>query len=154
MIPGPPTLRTLLLSSRQPRVGRKRLVDYQNKQLHLLVRHAYQNVPYYRKLFECHGLKPDDIRTVEDLSAIPITSKKDLQLLPAKEIVASGVDPNRLLGYSTSGCTGEPFTIRRTWIEDRILGAYQKRARRYFGQRGLDKKVYLNAATASPGRLA
>jgi phenylacetate-CoA ligase len=101
--------------------------------------HAYKNVPYYRKLFDREGLKPDDIQTIDDLSKIPITSKKDLQLLPVEEVVARGVNPKNLIVRRTSGSTGEPFTIRRTWFEERLLGALRLRARHSLGLRTTDR---------------
>ena len=45
--------------------------ELQNKKLQALVKHAYENVPYYRRLFKRIGLKPDDIKTKEDLIKIP-----------------------------------------------------------------------------------
>ncbi len=35
--------------------------------------------PYYRDLFEKHGIDPDDIKSMEDLSRIPFTTKADLE---------------------------------------------------------------------------
>jgi len=74
---------------RHPHVARDEIVSFQNRQLRRLVTHAYENVPYYSKLFDRNGIKPQDIRSVEDLSIIPITTKKDLQSLP-NEIFTPG----------------------------------------------------------------
>ena len=38
------------------------------------MRHAYDNVPFYRDKFDSAGLKPGDISTVEDMTKIPITT--------------------------------------------------------------------------------
>ena len=40
--------------------------------------------PYYRELFEHHGIRPDSIRHLEDLDGIPFTSKEDLVNTPEK----------------------------------------------------------------------
>lgn len=37
------------------------------------------NAPFYKKRFEEHGLKPEDIRSLEDLRKIPFTTKQDLR---------------------------------------------------------------------------
>lgn len=120
---------------------REEIVALQQQQLRRLVTHAYKNVPYYRRLFDRQGIKPHDIRTVADLSAIPVTTKKDLQAVPIEDIVARGVDPRRLITRTTSGSSGEPFTIRRTWLETRLLQAFRIRAMRDFGLQITDKLV-------------
>jgi phenylacetate-CoA ligase len=119
--------------------SRERITRFQTRQLRSLVSHAYGNVPYYRKLFDRHGLQPGDIRTLADLEKIPITSKQDLLGLPPSEVVAKGVDPDRLIVRKTSGSTGEPSIIRRTWLEERTLGVNRLRAMQYFGLRPTDK---------------
>jgi acyl-ACP--UDP-N-acetylglucosamine O-acyltransferase len=124
---------------RHAHVAREEIVAFQNKQLRCLITHAHKNVPYYRRLFDQNGIKPKDIQTVADLSIIPITSKKDLQLLPSEEVVAHGVNPERLISRRTSGSSGEPFTIRRAWLEERLLGLFRLRAMYYLGQRPTDK---------------
>jgi phenylacetate-CoA ligase len=124
---------------RHAHVAREEIVAFQNKQLRCLITHAHKNVPYYRRLFDQNGIKPKDIQTVADLAIIPITSKKDLQLLPSEEVVAHGVNPERLISRRTSGSSGEPFTIRRAWLEERLLGLFRLRAMYYLGQRPTDK---------------
>ena len=129
--------------TRHPHVTRKKIIAFQNKQLRRLVTHAYNDVPYYRRLFDQKGLKPKDIQTVDDLSAIPITSKRDLQPLPVEDVITRGVDPRRLIIRKTSGCTGEPFTVRRAWLEERLLGTFRLRAMHYFGLRLTDKRTMI-----------
>ena len=51
------------------------LKEIQRKKLQRIIKHAYGNVNYYRRLFDSVGVKPEDIRTVDDLSKIPITTK-------------------------------------------------------------------------------
>lgn len=139
MISGLNRLETMYSLFRHPHVAREEIVAFQNRQLRHLITHAYNNVPYYRRLFDQNGLKPGDIRNVADLSAIPITSKKALQSLPAEEVVAQGVDPEHLISHRTSGSSGEPFTILRTWLEERLLGALRLRALHYLGLRVRDR---------------
>jgi len=131
MISGLNRLETMYSLLRHPHVAREVIVAFQNKQLRRLITHAYKNVPYYRRLFDQNGLKPNDIKSVSDLSIVPITSKKDLQSLPAEEVVARGVNPKNLIVRRTSGSSGEPLTIRRTWLEERLLGLFRLRAMHY-----------------------
>lgn len=71
------------------------------------------NAPFYKKRFEEHGLKPEDIRSLEDLRKIPFTTKQDLRdnypfgmsVVPLEQVV-------RL--HSSSGTTGTPTVILHT----------------------------------------
>jgi phenylacetate-CoA ligase len=127
-------------------VTREEIVNFRNERLRQLIHHAYGKVNYYRKLFDQKGLKPSEIQSVADLPAIPITSKKDLQSLPAEDVTASGVDPESLIVRNTTGSTGEPFTIRRTWFEERLLNIFRRRAMHDLGVRSLDKTASVDLA--------
>ena len=139
MIPGLNKLETMYSLFRHPHVTREEIIAFQNKQLRRLVAHAYKKVPYYRRLFDQNGLKPNDIQSVADLSTIPITSKKDLQALPVEEVITRGVNPKNLIARRTSGSSGLISIIRRTWLEDRLLNLFRLRAMHYLGQKPTDK---------------
>lgn len=134
---------TLYSMLRHPYVGRERLVAFQNKRLRRLIDHAYRHVPYYRRLFDRHGLKPEDIRSIEDLATVPITSRSDLQALPVEDVVAQAFNPGELITRSSSGSSGRPFMVRRTWLEERLHGAFRLRALRSLGLRASDKISYV-----------
>ncbi len=88
------------------------------RKLRRLIRHAYQSVPFYRSVFDDRKIKPEDIRTVADLSALPLVSKRDLQGLPAKDRIAAGCRPESCRSFLTSGTAGTPLPVlysRRDW---------------------------------------
>ena len=116
-----------------------RVVAWQNKRLRRLLAHAYENVEYYRRLFDRSGIKPGDIRSVADLSAIPVTSREDIRDSAVEDVVARCVDPRRLLTWNTSGSSGMPLDIRRTWWEERTLNVRRFRAYREMGLRARDR---------------
>jgi phenylacetate-CoA ligase len=117
------------------------MVAYQEERLRAIVHHAYERVPYYRRLFDAHGLRPQHIRTLADLTKIPITSRGDLQASAVRDVVAAGIDPGRLITTTTSGSSGEPLTIRRTWLEQSVLSVLRRRAMHYLGARPGDRVV-------------
>lgn len=123
--------------------SRSAIDDYRNRQLHRLVRHAYEKVPYYRKLFDVHGVRPCDIQTIDDLRTIPITSKKDMQQSIPREVIARGVDSRNLIVHKTGGSTGEPSVIYRTWFEERLLQAFRHRAMFALGGKPTDKMFFV-----------
>jgi phenylacetate-CoA ligase len=108
-----------------------------------LVEHAYRAVPYYRRLFDRHGLRPEDIRGLGDLAAIPVTSKADLQACRPEDLTAIPAD--RLLAITTMGSSGEPLTIRRTIRERRVLGALRMAAVHEVGRRMRDRGASITA---------
>ena len=83
--PSPQVLR------RHLHADRAEIIAYQNHRLRLLIEHAYESVAFYRKRFDRVGLKPEDIRSNDDLRAIPITTKNDLKAAPLKDTIAAGL---------------------------------------------------------------
>ncbi len=81
------------------------------KKFRHLIRHTYESVPYYRKLFDDAGLSPGDIKTLDDIAYIPISEKKDLQAAGTDAITSSSFPAASLHSSKTSGSSGRPFTI-------------------------------------------
>src|SRR2546430_5624314 len=48
----------------------------QSEKLRVAVRYAYQCIPFYRRKFDRIGLQPGDIRSVDDLQLIPVSTKR------------------------------------------------------------------------------
>ena len=72
-----------------------------------LLHHAYTNVPFYRRRFIDAGIKPDDIRSTQDLQAIPALTKQDLRQ-HCDELIATNYPKASLHHNATGGSTGEP----------------------------------------------
>ena len=123
------------------------LEELQNRKLRAIVKHAYENVPYYHKLFSSVKVKPEDIRTKEDLIKIPITTKKILQEIPISERVSRGVDINKCIKCRTSGSTGEPLDI---FLSKRELSCRIAMQTRVYGLNLTEKKVNILDRTALP----
>ncbi|MBO4338543.1 MAG: phenylacetate--CoA ligase [Clostridia bacterium] len=85
--------------------SREQIVAIQNEKLVSQVKRVYENVPYYRAKMDEKGVKPEDIKSIEDLHKLPFLMKSDLR----------DAYPYGLLGkplsecvriHSTSGTTG------------------------------------------------
>lgn len=96
---------------RNQKLSEQRLDVLRNKKLADIIRHAYDNVPYYKILFDTVGITPDDIQTVDDLHLIPISSKDDLLKAGYNNLIAQNIDRSSLLHLHTTGSTGEPFSV-------------------------------------------
>jgi len=117
------------------------LEEVQRRKLKGIIKHAYENVPYYRQLFDSVGVKPEDFRTVEDLSKIPITTKSRLQKLSLDEIIAEGVEPEKCVKIRTSGSTGIPLDVILAKREKEFFDMVWTRSFMESGLRFRDKKV-------------
>ena len=78
----------------------------QSERLAVQVKHVYDNVKYYRDLMDEKGVKPEDIKSVDDLHKLPFLSKADLrEAYPYGLLAAPLKDCVRI--HSTSGTTGK-----------------------------------------------
>ena len=88
--------------------SREKLEEYQVQQLEKLLKHAYENVPYYRRIFDERGLKPKDIQDFDDLRKLPYLTKDNFKL-HFDELVAGNIKLKNLPMNHTSGTTGKPL---------------------------------------------
>lgn len=93
--------------------GKKR--EIQSERLRNLVNYVYERIPFYKKKFDKAGLKPGDIKTIDDISKLPFTTKDDLRdnypfgmfAVPLSRVVEI---------HTSSGTTGKP-----------VVGGYTER---------------------------
>ena len=138
-------LSTFYHLGRHPHTSRDKIQAYQDRMLRLLAAHAYSRVPYYRAVFDGAGVKPCDIRTAADLQALPLTTKRDLKERPLDQVLARGYDRHRLASHTTTGSTGEPFTILRSPSDEFIFFAVRLRTMRDFGLKPRDRMARIAA---------
>ncbi len=85
----------------------------QLERLRWSVRHAYENVPFYRAKFDAAGAHPDHVKSLDDLARFPFTTKDDLRLnypfgmfaVPMEQVVRI---------HASSGTTGKPTVVGYT----------------------------------------
>ncbi len=80
------------------------IIEIREKKFKELVKTAYNDVPYYRELFDRLNLKPDDIKGTNELQKLPILSKHDI-LKKENELI----NPNytkKVFQRKTGGSTG------------------------------------------------
>lgn len=104
-------------------LSEKDLYDLQCKKLRQLIEHCYNNVPYYRKVFDSLGLIPEDIQSREDLSKLPILTKQIIKDNFA-DLVSLDLSSRRSIDGSTGGSTGTPMRFKEdvnSWNRLRAL---------------------------------
>lgn len=83
--------------------------NWQNQQLHQMVKHCRTSVPYYQKLFAEHGLHENDITSLSDLHKLPVLDKQTVRE-NASELRCAGEEP--WVVQHTSGSTGTPLALQ------------------------------------------
>ncbi len=94
-------------------MDREQLRALQSERLIKTVRTCYDKSPFYRKKMDEIGVKPDDIKSIDDIHKLPFTTKIDLrdeypfglQVVPQSEIVRI---------HASSGTTGKPVVATYT----------------------------------------
>ncbi|WP_405911600.1 phenylacetate--CoA ligase [Streptomyces sp. NBC_00963] len=95
------------------RLSRDELEALQTERLRATLRHAYENVPFYRESFDRAGLRPEDCRTLADLARFPFTVKADLRdQYPFGMFAVPQSDVRRI--HASSGTTGRPTVVGYT----------------------------------------
>ena len=92
---------------------REKMQEIQLSRLQETVRRAYERVPLYKRLFDEKGIKPEDIRSLNDLQHLPFTTKTDFRdnypfgmfAVPMDEVVRI---------HASSGTTGKPTVVGYT----------------------------------------
>lgn len=88
--------------------SREEIRAWQETHLQAFIRHAYEHTVYYRHLFDSLGLKPDDIRTADDLKKLPVLTK-DVVNAHHDELIPDNIQQIRCRIGRTGGTTGKPM---------------------------------------------
>jgi phenylacetate-CoA ligase len=121
---------------------REVLEALQLKRLQQVLKRVYHMVGFYRKSFDEAGIKPDDIRTLDDLKNLPFTTKQDLRdnypfglfAVPMSSVV-------RL--HASSGTTGRSTVVGYT---KRDIETWSELMARCFVAAGLTKNDIIHNA--------
>lgn len=88
------------------------LESLQSAKLRNRVRHAYDTIPYYRRLLDDHKVSPSDIRTIEDMDKLPVVRKSDLKRHDLMaDLRSSDIPRSDCILHRSTGTTGEPFYV-------------------------------------------
>ena len=93
--------------------SRDEIAAVQLERMKWSLRHAYDNVPFYKAKFDAAGVHPDDLHSLEDLAKFPFTVKQDLRdnypfglfAVPREQVARI---------HASSGTTGQPTVVGYT----------------------------------------
>lgn len=121
----------------------QKIKDYQEIKVRQLIAHAYHHVAFYRDLFDNAHIKPEDIRSLEDLLKIPIINKTVVREHLYLGILSDNHRKKHLHRVQTSGSTGEPFTVFAEKRQLEMRWAATQRSLEWTGYMFGDKQVRL-----------
>ena len=98
------------------------MIRLQTERLCRTVAYAAERIPFYRDALAAHGVRPEDVRSLDNLPSLPFTWKKDIgDHYPYGLLAVPPTAPVRL--HASSGTTGKPINVFYTrndlthWIE-------------------------------------
>jgi phenylacetate-CoA ligase len=92
-------------------LSRENIQEYQIEKLKKLIAYAYAHVPYYKEKMDAAGIRPNDIKSLDDLTKLPILDKSDIRKNLHFDLMAEGFDRKKMRKITTSGSTGEPLIV-------------------------------------------
>ncbi len=118
------------------------LQAYQLEQLQRLIDEAYRYVPYYRGSLQVFNVRPEDIRSLDDLSRVPFVEKEQVRRRH-QDFLSSKASLPLLYKCRTSGTTGTPLTLYRDLRNIGFEYAMLSRQRRWAGLKPGDRYATL-----------
>ena len=103
-----------------------RLRELQSERLVRTVKRVYENVPAYRKKFDEAGVRPEDIKSIEDLTKLPFTYKQDLRDNYPYGLFAVPMDDIVRI-HASSGTTGKQTVVGYTRNDLKVWGEVMAR---------------------------
>ncbi|MDP6531873.1 MAG: phenylacetate--CoA ligase [Arenicellales bacterium] len=118
--------------------SRDELTALQLERLCNTLHRAYEHVALYRNKFEQAGIHPDDIKSLEDLARLPVTTKEDLRdqypfgmfAVPMEQVVRV---------HASSGTTGKPTVVGYSQADVDLWALVMARSIYAAGGRAQDK---------------
>lgn len=109
------------------RLGRADLAALQLRRLQVTVRRAYDKVEFYRRRMDEQGVRPEDIRSLDDIRLLPFTTKSDLrEQYPFGFLAVPLAEVMRL--HASSGTTGKPVVAAYTRSDLSAWGSVMARS--------------------------
>ncbi len=125
----------------------------QDRKLQKLVKHCYETVPYYTKLFDNLEIKPEQIRTREDLQVLPVLTKQIIRE-NYEDLFSGAISPKRWQKSSTGGSTGMPLKFCTDTAEWSSWKASTLRAWEWYGLHLGDKIFSLGGSSINKRKSA
>ena len=99
-----------IFNKKMETLSSEKIKELQLKRLKKTVKNVYEKVPFYQKKFKELKITPEDIKTLDDIRKLPLTTKNDLRDNAPFGMMATSLD-NCIELHASSGTTGIPVTV-------------------------------------------
>ena len=147
---GKPTFDWLPILEQSQWRRREQILGDQSDALRNFIGYAYDHVPYYRRVMDERGIRPQSIQSTADLSLLPYLTKDHLRN-HFQELQASP-RPARTQTISTGGSTGAPAKVLVVMESHGFAEAARLRAQGWFGLKPGDREIVLWGSPIELGR--
>ncbi len=117
-----------------------RLLEIQNEKFLEVFRHAIKHSKFYKKLYTKYDISEENIKSIHDITKLPVLTKSDIK--DHIDEIYTGSKFSKVKGY-TSGTSGSPLMVYRTYASVLEENAYIWAHRHHFGYRPGMKTVSL-----------
>jgi len=117
-----------------PYLPREKLEEIRRDKLLKVVRYAYENVPFYKKLFDDRGLEVERVTGIEDLRKAGIIIDKELVRKAGDAILSPEYKKERLHSSGTGGSMGQPVVFYMTMDDWMMRMAIKYRGEEWVGK--------------------
>ena len=128
---------------------KQEVLDWQTAQLKSLVNHAYCHTRYYKEVMDRIGLKPQDVKSLEDIKLFPVLDRNTIKER-YDDLIPDNIKKYPHRKSATGGSTGEPMKYicdENTWgfVTAMKIFSWQR-----FGYKYGDKYVSLGSSSLFP----
>lgn len=116
----------------------ERKCEYRDNQLRKMVRHCYETVPYYRKVFNEYGINYEEIKHLDDLQRLPVINKQIVKANYDDFFSSKYKNKRNLILQHTSGTSGSGFSFYQNKEANAAVWAHVWRGNHNIGlERGM-----------------
>ncbi len=123
-------------------MNEEQLRELQYRKVAALIAHAHRHVPYYKKKFAEIGFHPGDLKSLDDLSLLPLIDKETVRR-NFRDFFASNYRGRTLVTGSTSGTTGASLKLKMDIQLIHLEHAFAQRQFRWAGLPARDGRCAL-----------
>jgi phenylacetate-CoA ligase len=130
-------------------ISRERFHETEMELLPGILENAYEKVPAYKKKFDESGIKPADIKSLDDLRKLSPTTKEDIRS-DYDSFISRDYEKEKLLRHFTSGSTGSPMAVYRSVDFFQKYNAYISFFREMMGVKLTDPRISFGGKVVVP----
>lgn len=139
----------LSLFKKMSHFERNDLISWQNEKISCLVKHIYENVPYYTEFMNKNNIKPEDVKDFEGLKVFPVLTKEYIKE-NFDQFIPSNLSEYRYKTAATGGSTGVPMKYYVSYEAQSAIWAKRIFVLSKYGYSFGDKYLALGSSSIIP----